>query len=92
MQKVIDKQRVAQISINEKSRQELEQKKKEREEFKKKNPLLAELMVEPDEDEGKLADGFVRSKRNLAMRVRDTLDLEMDELEQSKVELIQKLN
>lgn len=27
--------------------------------------------------ENKIADGFVRSKRNLAMRVRDNIDIQM---------------
>ena len=42
--------------------------------------------------DGKLADGFVRSKRNLAMRVKDNLENQMDEVEQEKIELVQRLN
>ena len=40
----------------------------------------------------KLADGFVRSERNQAMRVRDTIEQEIEDLKNGKDELIVKLN
>ena len=40
----------------------------------------------------KLADGFVRSKRNVALRIKDELNNQVSEVEQQKFELMQKLN
>lgn len=40
----------------------------------------------------KLADGFVRSERNQAMRVRDTIEQEIEDLKNGKDDLIKNLN
>jgi hypothetical protein len=47
-----------------------------------------------DEDwpKKKLADGFVRSERSAAMRVRDTIDQEIEDLRTGKDDLIINLN
>lgn len=47
--------------------------------------------VDPIEGE-KLANGFFRSKRNLALRIKDEMNNQVSEVEQEKTELIQKLN
>ena len=61
-----------------KSKDELERKKKEQDEIAKNMNPLARLMAsgtkneEPEEEE-KFADGFVRSKRNTELRVKQDL-------------------
>lgn len=45
-----------------------------------------------EDQKKKLADGFVRSERNQAMRVRDTIEQEIEDLKNGKDELIVKLN
>ena len=84
LQKVIDRNKVAHVQILKKSKEEIEAKKKrDAEEAAKMNPL-AKLMgegrskgidasieaEEKKEEEGKFADGFIRSKRNTEMRVK----------------------
>jgi len=47
---------------------------------------------ESDGSKKKLADGFVRSERNQAMRVRDTIDQEIEDLKHSRDDLLSNLN
>ena len=53
--------------------------------------MLAMIEGEKPEEE-KLADGFVRSKRNLEMRAREEVDSSVAQLEGEKEALIRKLN
>ena len=70
------------------------------EEEAKKNPLIrlkAGAEVDPvkqqqEQAENKLADGFVRSKRNQQLRVKGEILTQIQTLEQEKMDLIQKLN
>jgi|LauGreDrversion4_2_1035121.scaffolds.fasta_scaffold3076322_1 hypothetical protein len=45
-----------------------------------------------DMKKNKLADGFVRSERNVAMRTRDHIEQQIDDLRGGKDELLEKLN
>lgn len=61
------------------SKQEQETEKAKREDEKKNQSVIASILnAKQDEDnpvEGdKLADGFVRSKRNMALRVKDEMN------------------
>jgi hypothetical protein len=62
------------MEISKRSRQELEAEKAKLSKASGINKeLLASIESEKPEDD-KLADGFVRSKRNLEMRARDQMD------------------
>jgi hypothetical protein len=56
--------------------------------------LLSKPFDEKEKDgpRKKLADGFVRSERNQAMRVRDTIEQEIEDLKTGKDDLIINLN
>jgi hypothetical protein len=41
-----------------------------------------------EEKTEKLADGFVRSNRNVSLRVKDQIDIQMQELEEDKTKLV----
>ena len=93
--KLVSRAKVAKIEVSKLSQAE----KDAIEEEKKNQPksvldeLLKDVNKEKEEQERqKLAEGFVRSKQSLAMRVKQEIDHEMVELEDSKFALIQKLN
>jgi len=98
--KVINASNIAHMEIlkkNEKDKEE--ERKKKSEERNNSSPLVAGLLgtleseTKPKEEESnKLADGFVRSNRNMALRVKNQIDIQMQELEGDKTKLVQKLN
>lgn len=61
-----------------------------------KNPLAKLMAVETKKDgpteEEKFADGFVRSKRNVQLRVKQELLSQIRTVEEEKTALIQKMN
>jgi hypothetical protein len=74
VQNVINRGKVLKMEISKRSRQELEAEKAKLSKASGINKeLMASIESEKPEDD-KLADGFVRSKRNLEMRARDQMD------------------
>ena len=76
---MIDNSKVANMQVFTRSKQEQETEKAKREDEKKNQSVIASILnAKQDEDnpvEGdKLADGFVRSKRNMALRVKDEMN------------------
>ena len=99
--KVINASNIAHMEIlkkNEKDKEE--ERKKKSEERNNSSPLVAGLLgtlesetkLKEEEQSNKLADGFVRSNRNMALRVKNQIDIQMQELEGDKTKLVQKLN
>ena len=79
-----------------KSAAEIEAEKKAKEEELANNPL-AKLMetAKPDQpkpEEDKFADGFIRSKRNTQLRVKQELMSQIRTIEEEKTALIQRMN
>lgn len=79
------------LKKNEKDR-ELEEKRKAELRAQGKDPnsiagLLSSIEEEKEKQENKLADGFVRSERNMQLRVRDGIDDERKKLEEEKTAL-----
>ena len=98
LQKVIDNTRVAHMKVLKKSKQEIESDKKAHEDELANNPL-AKLMetAKPKDpvaeaEKDKFADGFIRSKRNTHLRVKQELLAQIRSVEEAKTALIQKLN
>ena len=86
--RIVEKSKVATVEVTNFSKEEkaaaAEAKviaEKEAEKRKNKVTALGEVFKDVEEikqkvEEEKLADGFMRSKRSLAMRVKDTIDTE----------------
>jgi hypothetical protein len=97
VQKIIDRGKVAQMEIFKKSIADKEAEDKARELNKRnQSPGMANLMnsleQESSFENNKIADGFVRSKRNLAMRAKDNIDSGLSEIEDERSKLHEKLN
>lgn len=96
IQKVIDNSKVAHIGVYSKSKEEVAQAMRDTGTLRRSSLIkdtTCTLSKTPDPLEGeKLADGFVRSNRNVALRIKDELNNQFTEAEQSKVDLMQKLN
>ena len=75
LQKVIDRTKVAHMQILKRDKDEIERERKNYEKDLATNPLAKLLAVKEDgpKEEEKLADGFVRSKRNTQLRVKQEL-------------------
>ncbi len=80
-----------------KSAKQIEDEKKAHESELENNPL-AKLMesAKPKDsapkEEDKFADGFIRSKRNTQLRVKQELLSQIQTIEEEKTALIQKMN
>lgn len=97
VQKIIDRGKVAQMEIFKKSIADKEAEDKAREQKKRdQSPGMANLMnsleQESSFENNKIADGFVRSKRNLAMRAKDNIDSGLSEIEEERKKLHEKLS
>lgn len=97
VQKLMNQNKVAQMEITRHTKREEEAAAKKRAEaVGGSSNLVKNLMgsIESDEPkpQDKLADGFIRSKRNLAMRARDQVDGAIQTLESEKEQLVEKLN
>ena len=96
IQKVIDNSKIARIEVFARSKEEqqaekLRRQEVERKEGKKITSVLDDMqgITKGDSIEGeKLADGFVRSKRNVALRIKDELNNQVQEVETQKYELL----
>jgi len=97
IQKVIENSKIARVEVYARSREEQEAEKARREiERNKQGSLMGSVLEElakknkeADPIEGeKLADGFVRSQRNIAMRIKDELYNQVVDVEHEKTELI----
>ena len=98
LQRVIAGHRVAHMEVSRKTPAEREAEEKQREEAeaeRAKNPLARLMDAQPTREEAPsdlLADGFVRSKRAQQLRVKDSLNGQLNEIGEQKTALIQKLN
>lgn len=91
--RVIENSKVAHVEIYTRNKDEQELEKQKRELDKKKTNEIGDLLPIQTPLEGeKLADGFVRSQRNMALRIKDELNNQVTEVEQQKVDIMQKLN
>ena len=72
IQRVIENSKVAHVEIFARNKEEQEAEKLKREQEKKRTTELLPPEQEPIQGE-KLADGFVRSQRNMALRIKDEL-------------------
>jgi len=78
LQKVINRTKVAHMKILKKSKEEIEREKKALEDEMARNPLAKLMATAGPNEEGpkeaeKFADGFVRSNRNVQLRVKQEL-------------------
>jgi len=82
IQRVIENSKVAHVEIFTRNKSEQEVEKLKREELEKKRTLDKDLLPDKAPLEGdKLADGFVRSQRNMALRIKDELNNQVAEVE-----------
>ena len=96
---MIDKNRVARMTVPKKSKEEMEAEAKAKEAELASNPI-AKLLATAEKpkdvnalaEQEKFADGFIRSKRSTMMRVKQQLLSQIDTIEEEKTALIQKLN
>ena len=97
VKKVINASNIAHMEILKKNEREKEEEKKRKaEERSNSSPLVAGLLGTlesennntTEDNQNKLADGFVRSNRNVSLRVKSQIDIQMEELEASKTKLI----
>jgi hypothetical protein len=87
IQRVIENSKVAHVEIFTRNKSEQEVEKLKREELEKKRTLDKDLLPDKAPLEGeKLADGFVRSQRNMALRIKYELNNQVAEVEQQKVD------
>ena len=97
VQKLLNQNKVAQMEIMKRNQKEEEEAaRRKAEAIGGSSSLVQNLMgsIESEETkkEQKLADGFIRSKRNLAMRARDQVDGTIQTLEHEKEQLVERLN
>jgi hypothetical protein len=72
--KVITKSKIAHMDILKKNQQEKEAERERKAAIVRQNPNGIESLEIQDEEDNKMASGFVRSDRNVYMRVRDKID------------------
>ena len=83
------------MEISKREQKEADEERRKREAEAKDNPLLKLMgMAEQEKPvkDDKLADGFVRSKRNQALRMKGEILNQIQTIQDEKVALIQKLN
>jgi hypothetical protein len=72
--KVITKSKIAHMDILKKNQEEKEAERERKAAIVRQNPNGIESLEIQDEEDNKIASGFVRSDRNVYMRVRDKID------------------